>query len=48
VPAAQTLTDTNLWLVTALLPTLLVLWLLIAGRTLTEALRRRKKAIAAA
>lgn len=46
VPAGQTLNDTNLWLVTSLLPTLLVLWLLIAGRTLTEALRRRRRAAA--
>ena len=48
VPVAQTLTDTNLWLVTALLPTLLVLWMLIAGRTMTEAMRRRKRAAATA
>jgi len=47
VPAGENLNDTNLWLVTALVPTLLVLWLLIAGRTLTEALRRRRKAAAA-
>jgi len=48
VPASANLNDANLWLITALLPTLLVLWLLIAGRTLTEALRRRRRVTAAA
>jgi len=44
VPASENLDDTSLWLITALLPTLLVLWLLIAARTLTEGLRRRRRA----
>jgi hypothetical protein len=48
LPGSENFDDTNLWLITALLPTLLVLWLLIAGRTLTEALRRRRKATPAA
>jgi hypothetical protein len=48
VPVAENLTDSNLWLLTALLPALLVLWLLIAARTLTEGLRRRRRAASAA
>jgi len=48
VPVAENLNDSNLWLISALLPTLLVLWLLIAARTLTEGLRRRRRAAPAA
>jgi len=33
--------DRNLWIVTALLPSLLVLWLLIAGRAVADALQKR-------
>ncbi len=33
--------DRNLWIVTALLPSLLVLWLLIAGRAAADALQKR-------
>jgi len=33
--------DRNLWIVTALLPSLLVLWLLIAGRAAVDALQKR-------
>jgi len=33
--------DRNLWVVTALLPTLLVIWLLLAGRIAARNLRPR-------
>ncbi len=33
--------DRNLWIVTALLPSLLVLWLLIAGRAAVDAVQKR-------
>jgi len=39
--AAIPWSDRNLWIVTALLPSLLVLWLLIAGRAAADALKKR-------
>jgi hypothetical protein len=39
--AAIPWSDRNLWIVTALLPSLLVLWLLIAGRAAADALQKR-------
>ena len=40
-PPAIPWSDRNLWIVTALLPSLLVLWLLIAGRAAADALQKR-------
>jgi hypothetical protein len=40
--------DRNLWIVTALLPSLLVLWLLIAGRAAADALQKRSGPVASA
>jgi hypothetical protein len=40
--------DRNLWIVTALLPSLLVLWLLIAGRAAADALQKRSGPVVSA
>jgi len=40
--------DRNLWIVTALLPSLLVLWLLIAGRAAADALQKRGRPVVSA
>lgn len=47
-PEAVPFRDPNLWLVTALLPTLVVLWALIAVRSWMLAYRRRTRQVAAA